>query len=112
MLRHAGLQPNIHALSGLALHELTSRSAMRPPPTTPAERRVLRWMLTVLAVAALALIAYSGWTRSAECVAACRASGAPDGRLRFNAGGRLNLGTHCECIGAASPAASQQTRPQ
>jgi hypothetical protein len=86
---------------------------MRPPlPASRAERRVLRWLLTVAACAALALIAYSAWTRVGECVAACRASGAPDGRLRFNAGGRLNLGTHCECVGVASPAVSRQALPQ
>lgn len=115
--RHAWLQPNIHAGSRPVLPELppelNCHGTMRPPlPASRVERRVLRWLLAVAASAALALIAYSAWTRVGECVAACRASGAPDGRLRFNADGHLNLGTHCECIGVASPAVSRQATPQ
>lgn len=79
---------------------------MRPTrPTTPAERKVIRWFFGALAVVAVCVIAYAWWSRSAECVASCRASGAPGGELRFNAGSRLNIGTHCECTGVTTPAA-------
>lgn len=67
----------------------------------------MRWFFGVLAIAAICLIGFSWWNRNAECVASCRASGAPGGKLRFNGGSRLNIGTHCECIGTTPPAASR-----
>lgn len=75
---------------------------MRPTtPTTDAERKVIRWLFGLLAIVALVFIGITWHSRSADCDAACRAKGATSGQLRFNGGGRLNLGAHCECVGSA-----------
>lgn len=80
--------------------------SMRPTtPTTSAERRVLRWLLAALAVGAVLLLAFTWHDRRRACETACRARGATAGELRFNGGGRWNLGSYCECIGLAVPRA-------
>lgn len=77
---------------------------MRPTtPTTAAERRVLRWFLAALAIGAVLLLGFTWHERRLACETACRASGATGGELRFNGGGRLNLGTYCECVGLPAP---------
>lgn len=77
---------------------------MRPTtPTTDAERRVIRWVFGSLGIAALVLLGVTWHSRTSDCVAACRAKGATGGQLRFNSGGRLNLGTYCECIASPAP---------
>jgi hypothetical protein len=79
-------------------------SSMRPTtPTTAAERRVLRWFLAALAIGAVLLLGFTWHERRLACETACRASGATGGELRFNGGGRLNLGTYCECVGLPAP---------
>ncbi|MGB7991325.1 MAG: hypothetical protein WCF44_18135 [Candidatus Methylophosphatis roskildensis] len=79
-----------------------TRYPMRPTtPTTDAERKVIRWLFGLLAIVALVFIGITWHSRSADCDAACRAKGATSGQLRFNGGGRLNLGAHCECVGSA-----------
>lgn len=77
---------------------------MRPTtPTTDAERKVIRWFFGPLAIGVLLFIGWTCHSRTDECVAACRAKGATTGELRFNGGGRLNLGSHCECVGSPPP---------
>lgn len=79
-------------------------SSMRPTtPTTAAERRVLRWFLAALAVGAVLLLGFTWHDRRRACETACRARGATAAELRFNGGGRWNLGSHCECIGSPAP---------
>lgn len=79
-------------------------SSMRPTtPTTAAERRVLRWFLAALAAGAVLLLGFTWHDRRRACETACRARGATAGELRFNGGGRWNLGSHCECIGSPAP---------
>jgi hypothetical protein len=70
-------------------------------PTQPAgeaEWRVIRWLFGVMLIATLIYLPWSWWQRVRECRAICAATGHSSGRLRFNAGGRLNLGTWCECV--------------
>lgn len=77
--------------------------SMRPTTrTTSGERRVMRWFFGVLAICVILLLGFTWHSRSTECVQACRAKGATGGELRFNRGGRLNLGSYCECAGAAN----------
>lgn len=77
---------------------------MRPTTqTTDAERKVMRWFFGALAIGALLFLGFTWHGRSSECVAACRATGATSGELRFNGGSRLNLGSHCECLGSPPP---------
>lgn len=81
---------------------------MRPTtPTTDAERKVIRWFFGALAIGTLFLLGLTWHDRSSDCVAACRAKGATSGELKFNRGGRLNLGSHCECVGAPPPPAAR-----
>lgn len=78
--------------------------SMRPTtPTNAAERRVLRWFLAALALGAVVLLGFTWHDRQLACETACRARGATAGELRFNGGGRLNLGSYCDCVGLPAP---------
>jgi hypothetical protein len=77
---------------------------MRPSkPATEAERKVLWWFLIVLAVLFIVTVGFSWWKKSRECQTQCVTKTLGDGVLRFNSGGRFNLGTHCECTGVLTP---------
>ena len=81
---------------------------MRPTtPTTDAERKVIGWVFGLPALVALIFIGITWHSRSADCDAACRAKGATSGELKFNGGGRLNLGASCECLGSARAATAR-----
>jgi hypothetical protein len=78
--------------------------SMRPTtPTTAAERRVLRWFLAALAIGAVLLLGFTWHDRRLACETGCRTRGATAGELRFNGGGRWNLGSSCECVGLPAP---------
>ena len=70
---------------------------MQPDPPTAAERKVIKWFLSIAFGVAIIVIAW-GWLGGRhECIASCEAKGFQSGSLRLNEGGRLNLGTHCVC---------------
>lgn len=95
----------------VALWSVSLQVPMGPSqPTTETERRVLRWFLLVLAVISVAYLTVTWWSKSRDCQTQCIAKGLGDGALRFNGGGRFNLGTYCEC--ARSPNRSGDSRAQ
>ena len=67
-------------------------------PTTAAERRVLQWLGSACLAITVTYLGYTWWHRAHDCQAHCRATMAGEGTLRFNGGGRLNLGPYCECV--------------
>jgi hypothetical protein len=74
---------------------------MRPTqPTSEAEHKVLWWFLVVFFTTATAYMSFVWWSKSHECQTQCAIKTLGDGTLRFNSGGRFNLGTHCECADA------------
>ncbi len=69
---------------------------MQPKSPSAAERKVIRWFFGIGLGVAIVFIAWSWFNRRQECIASCEAKGL-HGSLQMNAGGRLNLGTHCVC---------------
>jgi hypothetical protein len=67
-------------------------------PTTPAERTVIRWFFSLFGIIALGYLAFVWWSRAEACSDECALRGALSGELRFTGGGRLNIGTRCECV--------------
>ena len=77
------------------------RRRMKPTQaTTTGERRVLRGLIYASAIVTIFFIAYVWWGKARACTNMCHATGAIAGVLKFNSGGRLNLGTACECVAA------------
>jgi hypothetical protein len=67
------------------------------PPSSPAERRVLRWFLLVLGLAAAVLIGATWWSKSRACAQHCAHEGYAQGSLQFTGGGRIMMSTRCAC---------------
>lgn len=67
-------------------------------PTTAAEWKVIRWLFGPLFLVVCLYLLFAWWHRGRECADTCVAKGFSAGQLHFNAGGRFNLGTYCECI--------------
>ena len=87
----SGCEPMLNAMNIYGLFVTT------PQPTTAAERRVLRWLGSAALAITVTYLCYTWWHRAHDCQTHCRATMAGEGTLRFNGGGRLNLGTDCEC---------------
>lgn len=64
---------------------------------TGAERAVIKWFFGIAFLIATIFIGYSWLTRTRECGVTCEAQGFSGGSLHLNAGGRLNIGSHCVC---------------
>jgi hypothetical protein len=74
---------------------------MRPTsPTTPEERRVIRWVFGPLFVLAVLFLAATVWKRSRDCAASCAAEGFSGSELRLRGGGRFEMHVECVCTGA------------
>jgi hypothetical protein len=70
---------------------------MRPPSPSDSERKVIRWFFGIAFCVAVVFIAWGWLSKRQDCVASCQAKGIQSASLELNAGGRLNLGTHCVC---------------
>jgi hypothetical protein len=79
---------------------------MRPTtPTTPEERRVIRWIFGPLFVLAVLFLTATAWKRSRDCAAICAAAGSSGSDLRLGGGGRFEMQVECVCS-APSPRAA------
>ena len=75
---------------------------MRPiKSTSEAEWKVIRWFFGPVIIAVFIYLAFAWWQRAHECSETCEAKGFDGGKVRFNKGGRFNMGTYCECVSQA-----------